>query len=126
MPGLYRPVVLGDRHLVDGGLLNNIPAETAKMLGAERVVSVDINPARGSGTDGLGMLDVLKATFRIMGANASQNGLRFSDVVIAPDTQKFSAAKKDGYAEMIELGYRAAKEQSGHIKQLFDAIKNEK
>lgn len=120
VPGLFRPLVQGARHLVDGGLLNNIPAETARMLGAKKVVTVDINPARGGGTDSLKTLDVLKASFRIMSANSSQNGLRHSDVVVAPDTAKYSAAKKDGYDEMIALGYRAAKDQAGNIRKLFE------
>ncbi|MCL2061265.1 MAG: patatin-like phospholipase family protein [Firmicutes bacterium] len=120
VPGLYRPVVDGARHLVDGGLLNNIPSETAKMLGAQKIVAVDINPTRGHGTPNTGMWDVLKATFRIMSANSSQNGLRNADVVIAPDMGKFSASKKDGYEEMIELGYLAAKAQADTIRKLLN------
>ncbi|MCL2798298.1 MAG: patatin-like phospholipase family protein [Firmicutes bacterium] len=120
VPGVFRPIVHGNQHLVDGGLLNNIPAETAKMLGADKVVTVDINPTRGSGTKGLGLIDIIKAMISIMGANSSQNGLRFTDVLVAPNLEKFSATKKDGYSEMIELGYAAAKEQAGNIKRLFE------
>jgi len=120
VPGVFRPIVHGSQHLVDGGLLNNIPAETAKMLGADKVVTVDINPTRGGGTKGLGLIDIIKAMISIMGANSSQNGLRFTDVLVAPNLEKFSASKKDGYAEMIELGYQAAKEQTGNIKKLFE------
>ena len=119
VPGLFKPVVNGSRHLVDGGLLNNIPSETARMLGADRVVTVDINPTRGGGTDKLGMIDVIKAMINIMGANSSQNGVRFSDVIIAPNMSKFKAAQKEGYEEMIELGYLAAKEQAENIRKLF-------
>ena len=120
VPGVFRPIIYGSQHLVDGGLLNNIPAETARMLGADKVVTVDINPTRGGGTDKLGIIDVVKAMVSIMGANSSQNGLRFSDVIIAPNMGKFSASKKEGFEEMIELGYVAAKEQAGSIKRLFE------
>ncbi|MDR2202421.1 MAG: patatin-like phospholipase family protein [Clostridiales bacterium] len=119
VPMFFRPVIDGDRHLVDGGLLNNIPADVCRMLGAKKVVSVDINPTRGGGTAELGLIDVLKATFSIMGANASINGIRQSDVLIAPDLSRFRATRKDGHDEMIEIGYNAALEHIDEIKALF-------
>lgn len=116
VPVLYRPVKLGGKHLCDGGLLNNIPADVCRMLGATRVVTVDVNPTRGGGTRETGLLDMLKATFHIMMANASVDGLRHSDVIVAPDTSKFSSASKTGWEEMITIGYEAAKGQIDLIK----------
>jgi NTE family protein len=48
-PGVFEPVVHGDRLVVDGGILNNLPADIARMLGAEMVIAVDVSP-RLSGT----------------------------------------------------------------------------
>ena len=109
VPILFRPVDYNGMHLVDGGLLNNIPADVCRMLGATRVITVDVNPTRGSGTSGKGIFDMLKGTMGIVMANASVEGLRHSDVVIAPDTGAYSSARKRGYEEMVELGYTAAK-----------------
>lgn len=115
VPVLYRPVVWGNRHLCDGGLLNNIPADVCRMLGATRVITVDVNPTRGGGTSGLGLIEVLKATLHIVMANASVDGLRHSDVIIAPDTSPYSSASKSGWEEMIELGYTSTKEKLGKL-----------
>lgn len=115
VPVLYRPVVWEGKHLCDGGLLNNIPADVCRMLGATRVVTVDVNPTRGGGTSGLGLIDVLKATLHIMTANASVDGLRHSDVIIAPDTSAFSSASLSGAEKMVELGYEAAKAKIAEI-----------
>lgn len=122
VPIVFKPVVLGERHLVDGGVLNNIPASVCKMLGADFVVTVDVNPTRGEGTKELGTLDILKATYRIMSAHTSVEGLRMSDVIVATDLSKYSAAKKEGYEEMIKLGYNAAKEKIADIQNLFDTV----
>lgn len=119
VPVLYRPVVFGGKHLCDGGLLNNIPADVCRMLGATHVITVDVNPTRGGGTRGTGLLDMLKATFHIMAANASVDGLRHSDVIIAPDTSAYSSASKNGYKEMIELGYKAAREKIPAIQAIL-------
>ncbi|MCL2674987.1 MAG: patatin-like phospholipase family protein [Firmicutes bacterium] len=125
VPVFFRPFIKGKLHLVDGGLLNNIPAETLRMVGADYVVTVDINPTRGGGTEGVGLMDVAKATFSIMAASASQMGLINSDVIIAPDLSAFKSTSKAGYSDMIELGYKAAKEKIGEIKTLL-GIKEER
>lgn len=118
VPVLYRPVNFGGKHLVDGGLMNNIPADVCKMMGAAKVVTVDVNPTRGAGTSGTGLIDVIKATFHIMNASSSVDGLRRSDVIIAPDTSDFSSTSKNGWKEMVELGYNAAKAKIAEIKLL--------
>lgn len=119
VPLLFRPVVIGDKHLVDGGLLNNIPADVCRMLGAEKVVTVDVNPTRGSGRKGLSYFGVLKATLSIMTANASVIGLKNSDIVIAPDMSEFSSSSKEGWEKMIQHGYEKAMLHIQEIKELF-------
>ncbi len=115
VPLFFKPLIDGERHLVDGGLLNNIPADVCRMMGAEYVVTVDVNPTRGGGTSETGLISVLKATFDIMGANSSYQGLINSDIIVAPDLSKFSSAAKNGYEEMYELGYREAKKYCQEI-----------
>lgn len=120
-PIVYSPMRNDGRNLCDGGLVNNIPADVCRMLGADKVVTVDAHSTRGSGTDGTGIFDILRAMFSIMSANASTVGLLRSDTVIAPDTSSYKATSKTGYREMIELGYNAALEKCDEIKALFDA-----
>ncbi len=119
VPLFFRPVVYENKHLVDGGLLNNIPSDVCRMLGADKVVSVDINPTRGSGTNELGLIEVLKATFSIMSSNSSIMGVKHSDILIAADTSKFKSTSKLGYEEMTQLGYKAALAQMDKIKELM-------
>jgi len=119
VPIFYRPFVKGDMHLVDGGLLNNIPADVARMMGADKVVTIDINGSRGHGTDSLSLLNVAKASLAIMISNSSESGLINSDIIIAPDLAKFKATKKDGAMDMIELGYKSTKERINEIEDLI-------
>lgn len=106
------------QHLVDGGLLNNIPSDVCKMLGADKVVTVDINSARGGGTKELGLVPVVKAALSIALANSSLKGFANTDVLIAPDTARFKSTDKAGFEEMMEEGYKAALSQIKHIEAL--------
>jgi len=40
VPGIFTPVVQGDQVLVDGGVLNNVPADVVRNMGAECVIAV--------------------------------------------------------------------------------------
>ncbi len=43
IPGIFKPVVIGQRVLVDGALVNPVPVSVAHELGAELVIAVDVN-----------------------------------------------------------------------------------
>lgn len=43
IPGLFAPVLLDDRWLVDGGLVNPVPVSVARALGANTVIAVNLN-----------------------------------------------------------------------------------
>lgn len=42
IPGLFKPVEIEGRQLVDGGLMNNLPVDVAKEMGADFVIAVDL------------------------------------------------------------------------------------
>ncbi len=42
IPGVFSPVLWGDRYLVDGGVATNLPVEVARDLGADIIIAVDV------------------------------------------------------------------------------------
>jgi len=44
LPGMVEPVEMDDMLLVDGGVLNNVPADVVRKMGAELVIAVDVSP----------------------------------------------------------------------------------
>jgi NTE family protein len=44
IPGVFAPVERGGLRLADGGILNNVPADLARDLGADVVLAVDVLP----------------------------------------------------------------------------------
>lgn len=43
IPGIFTPLKKGRRFLVDGGVVNPVPVDVARQMGAEVVVAVDLN-----------------------------------------------------------------------------------
>ena len=42
MPGIFSPVLVGERWLVDGGLVNQVPVSTCRAMGADFVIAVHV------------------------------------------------------------------------------------
>ena len=120
LPILFKPYPLEDKRLSDGGLKNNIPAATARMLGADKVITVDVNPTRGSGTENIGYIGMVMATLDMAISNSSVEGLINSDVIIAPDMSRFKATDESGWGSMIKIGYDTAMEQMDTIIKIVE------
>ena len=43
LPGIFSPVLVGDRWLVDGALVNPVPVSAARALGAEIVIAANLS-----------------------------------------------------------------------------------
>lgn len=43
IPGIFTPIEIDGRHLIDGGLVNPIPVDQVRELGAKTVIAVDVN-----------------------------------------------------------------------------------
>jgi NTE family protein len=119
VPLVFSPVEWEDYRLVDGGLLNVIPSDIARQLGAEVVVSVDLNSTRGSGTDSKKTLDLFFAVFRIAMKSAAVKGIMNSDIIIKPNLKAYKSTNLDSGMAMIEEGYRAAMQEMPKIKELL-------
>src|SRR6185312_14117351 len=43
LPGIFSPVLVGDRWLVDGALVNPVPVSAARAFGAEIVIAANVS-----------------------------------------------------------------------------------
>lgn len=107
VPGMFQPVEIAGRDYVDGGLTSPVPAQSARAMGADFVIAVDISNVKR--TDRLvGTLDVLLQTFSIMGHAISRHELEDADVVIRPTISAVSSTDFAGRHLAILEGEKAA------------------
>ncbi len=107
VPGMFQPVEIGGRDYVDGGLTSPVPAQSARAMGADFVIAVDISSV--SRREKLtGTLDVLLQTFAIMGHAISTHELKDADVVVRPKTAAISSTDFEGRHLAILEGEKAA------------------
>ena len=123
VPGVFYPVAYNNMTLIDGGVLNNIPADVLRKHGCDVVITVDVNSTRGGGTESDKFYDVLLASIGIMMKNNSNQGYTHSDIVIKPDMKRFKSSKLDGYEAMVEEGYNAT---ISAMPEILKLIKNKR
>ena len=126
VPAIFQPVIFKDYILCDGGLQNTIPADIPRYFGCDYVISVDVNKARGYGTESTKIHDVIMCSIRILMKSNAKQGYQYSDVVIAPETKRFKATKTEGLEEMIEEGYKATIDVMPKIMEIFKKNKRVK
>jgi NTE family protein len=107
VPGVFQPVEISGREYVDGGLTSPVPAQSARAMGADFVIAVDISNV--TRRDKLtGTLDILLQTFAIMGHAISNHELEDADVVIRPRMAAVSSTDfEDRHLAILE-GEKAA------------------
>jgi NTE family protein len=106
VPGIFQPVKINGREYVDGGLVSPVPVKTARDLGADIVIAVDISDipklARLRDT-----IDVLMQTFVIMGRTIASQELTHADIVVVPDITNLNSANFDSRNYAIIEGEKA-------------------
>lgn len=111
IPGVFTPVNLNGQILADGGLVNNIPTDVVKEMGADILLVVNIE-TQLDGKEALRSLPgVLKQTINIATLDNSRRSLRQADLIIAPDLKDFDLADFTQSSAIIDLGYQEARER---------------
>ncbi|MBN1883473.1 MAG: patatin-like phospholipase family protein [Deltaproteobacteria bacterium] len=86
IPGIFTPLNLGGRVLVDGGIVNSMPVDVAKDMGADVIIAVDVT-AHTTNYDVKNVVDIIIQTFNIMGAQVNKYKYEEADVIIRPDVR---------------------------------------
>lgn len=121
VPGAFKPVEWDDKVLVDGGLVNNVPINVCKEMGADYVIAVDVNSTRGDGREINGIVDVLNATIGIMLKSNSRSYLDMADYVLNPNLASFKSTAFESAEDMIAEGERVVMEAKDEILKILNA-----
>lgn len=108
LPLIFPPVELDGRVLVDGGAMNNVPADVARSLGADRVVAINVGNLADREDLSYTLLSVAAATLDSMGRASSRRGIASADVIINVPLGSYGSLDWRRSTELIEEGYKAA------------------
>ena len=120
IPGVFRPVEIEGRKLLDGGMLSRVPVDVARKMGADIVIAVDcIGKTKPVSTEGYKYFDTITRIFSIMDYQISKREIKRADLLISLDQPSVSVIKIKNIEEGIQIGYEAAKANIIQIRELI-------
>lgn len=120
IPGVFRPVRIGDRLYVDGGVVSPVAVDAAKRLGADVVIAVDVSADVG-GAAPESTIETIMQSISIMYARLAATQLGRAEVVIRPKVGHIGAADFSKRHEAIMEGEKAAVEALPRIQTALAA-----
>lgn len=134
IPGIFTPVNRDDKYLVDGLLVNPVPVNVARNLGAEFIIAVnvipDIGPANRSyriGRKGsktikeINIFDILTQSIYIGAHTLAKIAIKTADIVIEPQVAHISPGDFLRARECILQGELATLDTIGELKRKLAA-----
>lgn len=119
-PGLFAPVELEGRLLVDGGVAENFPVATARKAGAEVLVAVNIGtPPAGKEklTSLVKIVNQVTSAATARNVKESKDAIGPRDVFIEPDLGDISFVDFKRVREAVAAGEKAARAQIEELKR---------
>ena len=134
IPGIFKPVVIEGRRLVDGGMLNNLPVDVARDMGADIVIAIDLqqekprNKEQSSspltsiadlvGLGGIANWVLSRPDITKYNANREE-----ADIYINPSLPDYEASSfgNENMRRMITIGEKAAFEQLNRLRSIRPA-----
>jgi NTE family protein len=127
LPGIFSPVRDDGAIYADGGLLQNLPVQVAKKMGADVVLGVHLAEEDLKPDANLSSFAVLGQSISVMISANELESMEMADLLLSVPVQKWSALSFDDADAIIKAGYDAAQAKSKMLLTLAvdDATWNE-
>jgi NTE family protein len=108
LPLAFPPADADGRMLVDGGAMNNVPADVVRAMGAERVVAINVGDLTTREGVNATMLGLASETMDAMMRASTRRALTAADVVVNVPLKEYGSLDWRRADSLIDEGYRAA------------------
>lgn len=115
-PGIFNPVRIDGRLLVDGGIKNSVPTKIAKTFNPDYTIAVDVGFCVRHGRIE-NILQMLLQSFQIMGHELNKYQANEADVVINVELNELDQTAFNRSREAVYEGMRSAEAMVGQIKK---------
>ena len=107
IPGVFTLVERNGLLLADGALMNNVPTDVAKQIGADVIIAIDVSPTIDKNAAQT-LTGLLQQSINVMTIEAQRRNLALADVVVTPNLEGFDLFAFEQSQELIRRGYESA------------------
>jgi NTE family protein len=125
-PSLYKPVIIDDQILIDGGVVNNYPIDELKAKGLEVIIGVDVQDSLSSRKDLTSAPEILLQINNFRTIKEMKIKSKQTDVYIKPNIHNFNVISFNQGAKIISNGEIATRKNMGALKDIVSKQKAKK
>ncbi len=118
IPAIFTPVDWNGRLLVDGGLVNNLPTDVVKEMGADIVIGVMLQVSPSRSTQLNTIPGVLRQVVNVSVFQNERRNLALADIGITVQLGDRGSTDFSHTQELIEIGYKAAEQRADVLQPL--------
>jgi NTE family protein len=118
VPFIFAPVEIDDHVLVDGNILNNLPVDVVKEMGADIIIAINISTPLEEIRSESSLLDVARQALDVALIQNTRRILQEANIVVTPDLEGFMTTDFTKGSAMIEKGYEAIMKKAMLFKGL--------
>lgn len=122
VPGVFNPIKINDRLLVDGAVIERVPVPVVKNMGADFIIAVDVKFCSNQKLKVNNIYDVIMRSIEILEKEVLQSYIKLADIVIKPEVDTLGEAQFDKASEIIQKGVEAAEKAIPQIKEMLNPI----
>jgi NTE family protein len=119
-PGMFLPVEIRGRYLVDGMLSHPVPTRPLREMGADRVIAVHLKGTWSSGGAPRHLFDVIGQSFAIAQDAMSSLWRSAADIVVEPDVAGFGYDDFKRSPELIRAGEIAMRQALPEVRKWLE------
>jgi NTE family protein len=123
VPGVFTPVTIEGRLLVDGGVVKNLPVDVAKNMGADVIIAIDVSTPLKSQEELGNPLAILNQMIGLQILKSTEEQRKLADLVILTDLGKYSSTSFGNGPEIIALGEQAVRSKLDELQHLLQKIR---
>jgi NTE family protein len=117
IPGAFSPVRQDGKVLADGGLLNNLPTDVVRQMGADVVIGVHLTTGPVAPKNVSSLFQVASGSTDVMIDANELRGMEQADVLITVSLPGFSTLGFSRVQEIIPIGHSAAEQRSQVLRR---------
>ncbi|MBE3092695.1 MAG: patatin-like phospholipase family protein [Chloroflexi bacterium] len=123
IPGMFPPLILDKKILVDGGIVDVVPIEAAQSLGANFVIAVSVSQTIKKRDEFNNAVEILFRSDSITSSELRKLQLSFADVVITPKVGRFHWSDFSKAEQCVREGEIAAQNNILELKKKLKKVK---
>ena len=120
IPGVFAPIKIGDKVLIDGGMQDNFPVDVCREMGANIVIGVTVSNRYKAAEDINSLPQLVEMLTVLVTQNKAGENKELCRIFLHPDVEGYSSMSfdKESINTLIDRGYQEASKHRAEFRQL--------